>query len=355
MLVGDAPYYSRFGFVRLNDVEMPPPTNPERVLGVELVPDAWCGITGKVTPLRLKKRAGTPMFKAWKSFERTLTDMDTDARLDELARRHVAAGNVGIQILNMVGGQAEGLLDRLPTGVRDRLGDGAEQALKLAMSAAQRSRGVVGEQPAWLTRVVTTAMGAAGGFLGGLPSAMAELPVTTTILLRAIQDVAIEHGFNPEEQGVMFDCIQVLAAAGPLDHDDGSDIAFLSTRLAVTGSTIQTLIARVAPRLATVLGQKLAAQTVPILGAAAGAATNYAYTSYYQQMAQVHFGLRRLAIEADRDHAELIEEFRTRRCPGSAAPRLIRDESPLNPLVNKAKPRAVSRRYNVGITSVFAL
>ncbi|MFD1159980.1 EcsC family protein [Roseovarius aestuarii] len=241
----------------------------------------------------------------------TLTDTDIDKRLEDLAKRHAAAGNVGIQILNVMGGQAEGLLDRLPTGIRDRLGDGAEQALKLAMSAAQRSRGVVGEQPGWLTRAVTTAMGAAGGF-GGLPSAMAELPVTTTILLRAIQDVAVENGFDPEEQGVMFDCIQVLAAAGPLDHDDGSDIAFLSTRLAVTGATLQALIARVAPRLATVLGQKLAAQTVPVLGAAAGAATNYAYTSYYQQMAQVHFGLRRLVTEADRDHAELLENFRQR-------------------------------------------
>ena len=30
MLVGDAPYYGRFGFNRLEAVEMPPPTNPAR-------------------------------------------------------------------------------------------------------------------------------------------------------------------------------------------------------------------------------------------------------------------------------------------------------------------------------------
>ncbi|MFN3146918.1 MAG: GNAT family N-acetyltransferase [Paracoccaceae bacterium] len=48
MLVGDAPYYGRFGFERLDDVEMPPPTNPERVLGRALVPGAWDGIAGKV-------------------------------------------------------------------------------------------------------------------------------------------------------------------------------------------------------------------------------------------------------------------------------------------------------------------
>ena len=48
MLVGDAPYYSRFGFTLLPKVEMPPPTNPARVLGLDLSPDAWTGISGKV-------------------------------------------------------------------------------------------------------------------------------------------------------------------------------------------------------------------------------------------------------------------------------------------------------------------
>ncbi len=50
MLVGDAPYYGRFGFHRLADVHMPPPTNPDRVLGLELIPGGWDDIVGKVTP-----------------------------------------------------------------------------------------------------------------------------------------------------------------------------------------------------------------------------------------------------------------------------------------------------------------
>ncbi|MFD2739166.1 GNAT family N-acetyltransferase [Sulfitobacter aestuarii] len=48
MLVGDAPYYSRFGFSLLSDVVMPPPTNPDRVLGRALRPGAWDGISGQV-------------------------------------------------------------------------------------------------------------------------------------------------------------------------------------------------------------------------------------------------------------------------------------------------------------------
>lgn len=48
MLVGDAPYYGRYGFAPLKDVEMPPPTNPERVLGLALCPGAWDGVKGTV-------------------------------------------------------------------------------------------------------------------------------------------------------------------------------------------------------------------------------------------------------------------------------------------------------------------
>lgn len=49
LLVGDAPYYGRFGFERLDGVVMPPPTNPDRVLGRELVDGAWQGVKGNVT------------------------------------------------------------------------------------------------------------------------------------------------------------------------------------------------------------------------------------------------------------------------------------------------------------------
>lgn len=52
MLVGDAPYYGRFGFSRLEGVVMPPPTNPERVLGRGLREGAWDGVTGEVTAVR---------------------------------------------------------------------------------------------------------------------------------------------------------------------------------------------------------------------------------------------------------------------------------------------------------------
>lgn len=224
--------------------------------------------------------------------------LDPEIELDRIARRYTAAGGVGISVLNVIGGQAENLLERLPQTVRGQLEGVTLRALEHAMTAAHASRDRVPDQPSWLNTAVASAMGAAGG-VGGLPSALAELPVTTTLLLRVIEGVAEEHGFDTGSDSVRFDCLKVFSAAGPLADDDGSDLAFLTARLALSGKAVQAILHRVAPRLAVVMGQKLAAQTVPVLGAVAGAATNYAYTSYYEDMAHVHFGLRRLAIEGD--------------------------------------------------------
>ncbi len=234
--------------------------------------------------------------------------VDVEAELDRLAAQYRAASGIGLQMLTLLGGQAEGLIERLPAPVRAGLGGATEQALTLAMAAAQRSRSAVPDQKHWVNTAVSAAMGAAGGF-GGLPTALLELPATTTVLLRAIQGVAAEHGFDPSAENVQFDCIRVFAAAGPLAGDDGADTGFVSLRLTLTGGAMHKLISVVAPRLATVLGQKLAAQTVPVLGAVAGATTNYVYTSYYQQIAHVHFGLRRLSIDGDMPHEELVQRL----------------------------------------------
>jgi len=245
---------------------------------------------------------------------RVLDPQQTDAELDALALRYRNASGAGLQLLNLVGSKAENLLDRLPEPVRAGLGGATEQALRLAMGAAVRSRRVVPDQNPGVNRVMSAAMGAAGG-LGGLPGALVELPATTAFLLRTIQGVAAEHGFDPEAENVTFDCIRVFAAAGPLAHDDGADLGFLTLRLSLSGGALQKLIAQVAPKLGIVMGQKLAAQAVPVLGAVAGATTNYVFSGYYQQMAQVHFGLRRLAIDADVPHQDLVQQLQVRLQP----------------------------------------
>lgn len=48
ILVGDLPFYQRFGFEVLPGVEMPAPSNPLRVLGISLFAGAWDGCIGLV-------------------------------------------------------------------------------------------------------------------------------------------------------------------------------------------------------------------------------------------------------------------------------------------------------------------
>ncbi|SFR58028.1 EcsC family protein [Litoreibacter janthinus] len=230
-------------------------------------------------------------------------------QVKDLAIRYRNARGVGLKVLGALGASAEGLLDKLPASARDGLDNATLKALEISFDTAARSRGSVPDTGQWLTRALTIGTGAAGGF-GGLPSALAELPITTTVILRAIQGIAEQHGFDPSDPDTRAECLEVFASAGPLSEDDGTDLTFLTLRMSVTGASVQALLKNVAPKLALVLGQKLAAQTVPVLGAATGAAINYSFTSYYQEMAHVSFGLRKLAEDTGSDRAALIEAFR---------------------------------------------
>jgi hypothetical protein len=201
------------------------------MLGVKL-PVMWCGT--------LEIRA------AHADVDVMTTDViarDLDSEIALIAVRYRKAGGVGLQVLNLLGGQAEGLLDRLPDPVKLRLSEATERALHVALGAAQKSRSVVPDQAGWLNTAAATAMGAAGGF-GGLPSALAELPITTTVLLRAIQGVAAEYGYDPAEPEILSECLHVFSSAGPLAHDDGADTGFLSARMTLTGPADCTQVER---------------------------------------------------------------------------------------------------------------
>ena len=116
-----------------------------------------------------------------------------------------------------------------------------------------------------------------------------------TVLLHAIRREARAAGYDPDDPAIRAECLAVFAAGSPLAADDGVNTSFLSARLTVTGPALQRLIAAVAPRLGISLGQKLAAQSVPVLGALAGAALNAAYMLYYREIARIRFALLRLS------------------------------------------------------------
>ena len=258
-----------------------------------------------------------------------ITDPTVHAEIDRLARRYLNAGGIGMELLSAIGGKAEGLIDRLPKPVRSRMDRLTYAALNRAFDAASRSRGVLTERGDWFNRMLSTTSGAVGG-LAGVAGATLELPVTVTLLLRAIMDIAAEHGFDPDSDIARREALQVFAAAGPLAADDAADLGLLTARMTITGQTVQTLIARVAPKLSTSLAQKFAAQAVPVLGAVAGAAINYRFTRYYQEIARVNFGLLRISQETGLPRESVVEALLLRMeqiRPGSTRKQLRRAEA----------------------------
>tara|TARA_R110002124_G_scaffold61315_5_gene168077 strand:- start:1514 stop:2050 length:537 start_codon:yes stop_codon:yes gene_type:complete len=52
ILIGDEPYYSRFGFRKAPFLQYPPPTNPDRLLYLEVVSGGFSNTTGIIKPVQ---------------------------------------------------------------------------------------------------------------------------------------------------------------------------------------------------------------------------------------------------------------------------------------------------------------
>jgi len=142
-------------------------------------------------------------------------------------------------------------------------------------------------------RLATAASGVASGFVG-LPGVLFDIPFTTTTILRTIAEVARDSGEDIESEGTKRACLEVLAFGGPSDNDDETEIGYWVTRVGMNHLALNLLMKSAAGRFGLVLSEKFLAQAVPVAGAVAGGALNYAFTDYYQNMAQVHFCLRAL-------------------------------------------------------------
>jgi hypothetical protein len=142
-------------------------------------------------------------------------------------------------------------------------------------------------------RLATMASGVASGFVG-LPGVVFDIPFTTTTILRSIGEVARDSGEDLAAEETRRACLEVLAFGGPGGVDDDTEIGYWATRIGMNHLAVTLLIRGAAGRFGLLLSEKFLAQAVPLAGAVAGGALNYAFTDYYQTMARVHFCLRAL-------------------------------------------------------------
>jgi hypothetical protein len=147
----------------------------------------------------------------------------------------------------------------------------------------------------------------------GLPALAIELPVSTTIMLRSIADIARSQGENLKTIEARLECVQVLALGGGSNTDDGSETGYFAARAAMAKAVSDAvqhlarsglsqrgapamvrLIALIASRFSIVVSEKAAAQAVPVLGAFGGAVINTLFLDHFQDMGKGHFIVRRL-------------------------------------------------------------
>jgi hypothetical protein len=231
-----------------------------------------------------------------------------------LAKGFLENPGLAAKISHVFGAPIENGFQFLPKTWKPRLVDATRKSIEAAFDVAARTiDGNSSRAPSdWWHKVAVGTTGAAGGAFG-LPALVIELPVSTTIMLRSIADIARSEGEDIWTTESKLECIQVLALGGVSQKDDAAETGYFATRAAMSKAVsdalrhiaekgiiekgapaIVSLIVAVASRFSITVSEKVAAQAVPILGAVGGAVINTLFMDHFQRMARGHFIVRRL-------------------------------------------------------------
>ncbi len=251
-----------------------------------------------------------PASKDWADLERAVALLESPTLTAKMA--------------NLIGSPLEFAVRKLPAVVSRRIHGAVEAALfKSAQAALWSMDNTPGKAAStrW-HKAAAAATGALGGAFG-FTALFLELPVSTTIMMRSVADVARSEGFDLSEMGTRHACLEVFALGGNSGQDDASETGYYITRgftaevmrhlsaelagaavggggvmIGLTpkeaGKWLAKIVEKVAARFGVVVTEKFAAQAVPVIGAVAGATLNTMFTDYYQDMARGHFIVRRL-------------------------------------------------------------
>src|SRR6516165_8170395 len=211
-------------------------------------------------------------------------------------------------------GKPVGLVQRtLPATASAAVARLAKQALERALEVALfslRNRSLSGG------RILHSGLACTSGAIGGafgLAALAVELPLSTTIMLRAIAVIAQQEGEDLSDPRTGLACLEVFALGGRTADETGVEVDYFAVRailarglveianLAIDKDAIRkgapffiSFLTQVAARFGVVVSQKVAAQAVTVAGALGGAAINLAFIEHFQDVARGHFTVRRL-------------------------------------------------------------
>ncbi len=228
--------------------------------------------------------------------------------------------SLGSRIADVIGSPVEKAIAFLPNNATNSIATVAQKAIHGALKLALKTLTWHYPQSAtpppqasnWWHMAASATTGAIGGAFG-LAALSVELPVSTTIMLRSIADVARSEGADMQDLQTQLECVQVLAFGGPASSDDAAEVGYFMAREAMAKAVseaasylakhgLQTeaapavvrLILRIAERYSISVTEKAAAQLVPIVGGIGGALINTIFIDHFQSIARGHFTVRRL-------------------------------------------------------------
>jgi hypothetical protein len=242
-------------------------------------------------------------------------DISTDDLTDlQYAKSLLENPGLAVKIVNYIGMPIEKGFAMLPEGWSEMVSSATRKALSVAIDSAilTLNKSAITDSTNTFHKLLAAGSGAAGGFLG-LPALPVELPFSTTIILRSIADIARSEGQRLSEPGVKIACVEVFALGGPSSGDDGLDTGYFAIRSALARSVreaasyvakrgmagksapvIVKLLSQISSRFGVQVSEKIAAQAIPVIGAAGGAIINTLFIDHFQNMARGHFIILRL-------------------------------------------------------------
>lgn len=236
--------------------------------------------------------------------------------LEDLRQAKEALDNPGLvaKISNVIGTPLEIALNRLPAGWKNSIHSATEKSLRAALDVALRTfpESSDARPQNALHKIAVGTTGAIGGAFG-LASLALELPLSTTIILRSIMDIARSEGEDIASIETKMACLTVFALGGTSDLDNAAESGYFAARAALSRAIGETtahlakkglaegsapalvrLIAAIGSRFEVTVAEKAAAQIVPLIGATGGATINVLFIDHFQTMARGHFVMRRL-------------------------------------------------------------
>jgi len=240
----------------------------------------------------------------------------SESDLQDLVRARHLLEHPGIaaRIAGLAGKPIERTLAALPDKVSSVIDDIARRSIGKALDVAVMTMDPARPAAAadWWHKLAAGASGAAGGAFG-MAGLAVELPISTTIMLRSIADIARSQGEDLKAPEARLECLHVLALGGSSKADDATDAGYFASRAALaqaiasasqylaqhgtaSGSApvLVKLISEIAARFSIAVSEKALAQAVPLIGAIGGGAINALFIDHFQDMGRGHFTVRRL-------------------------------------------------------------